>query len=101
MPRTRGVGGVVSGAPVLTDNPLLLAGLALAGVNTLSRTSQANGILNAEEIAGLNLQGTGMGCPLGVRYGTRSDHRGRRRVRTAPRAPDRRRAHDHHEPVVG
>jgi CHAT domain-containing protein len=58
MPRTRGVGGVVSATPVPTDNPLLLAGLALAGVNTLSRTSQANGILNAEEIAGLNLQGT-------------------------------------------
>jgi CHAT domain-containing protein len=58
MPRTRGVGGVVTAKAVPTDNPLLLAGLALAGVNTLSRTNQANGILNAEEIAGLNLQGT-------------------------------------------
>jgi CHAT domain-containing protein len=58
MPRTRGVGGVVTARAVPIDNPLLLAGLALAGVNTLSRTNQANGILNAEEIAGLNLQGT-------------------------------------------
>ena len=58
MPRTRGVGGVVTAKAVPTDNPLLLAGLALAGVNMLSRTNQANGILNAEEIAGLNLQGT-------------------------------------------
>jgi CHAT domain-containing protein len=56
---TRGVGSVVGAASSMrTDNPLLLAGLALAGVNQLTRANQANGILNAEEIAGLNLQGT-------------------------------------------
>ena len=56
---TRGIGSVVGAtASKRTDNPLLLAGLALAGVNQLPRANQANGILNAEEIAGLNLQGT-------------------------------------------
>ena len=58
VPRTRGVGGIVNAAAVPVENPLLLSGLALAGVNTLSGARQANGILNAEEIAGLNLQGT-------------------------------------------
>jgi CHAT domain-containing protein/tetratricopeptide (TPR) repeat protein len=57
-PRTRGVGGIVGGATVQVDNPLLLSGLALAGVNALTGARQSNGILNAEEIAGLNLQGT-------------------------------------------
>ena len=57
--RTRGVGGIVGPATTTPiDNPLLLSGLALAGVNTLPGARQANGILNAEEIAGLNLQGT-------------------------------------------
>jgi len=59
IPQTRGVGGIVRAvatAPI--DNPLLLSGLALAGVNTLSGARQSNGILNAEEISGLNLQGT-------------------------------------------
>lgn len=59
VPRTRGVGGIVTAATTTPiDNPLLLSGLALAGVNTLSGARQSNGILNAEEIAGLNLQGT-------------------------------------------
>jgi len=58
-PLTRGIGGVVgSSTSTPSENPLLLAGLALAGVNQLTRANQANGILNAEEIAGLNLQGT-------------------------------------------
>jgi CHAT domain-containing protein/tetratricopeptide (TPR) repeat protein len=58
IPRTRGVGGIVAAAAVPVDNPLLLSGLALAGVNALSGARQSNAILNAEEIAGLNLQGT-------------------------------------------
>ena len=59
IPNTRGVGGLAAAAaPARADNPLLFAGLALAGVNTLSGAKQANAILNAEEIAGLNLQGT-------------------------------------------
>src|SRR5205807_48043 len=59
LPTTRGVGGLISGrAPAAVDNPLLLSGLALAGVNALSGARQSDGILNAEEIAGLNLQGT-------------------------------------------
>ena len=58
VPRTRGVGGLIGAAPTRLDNPLLLSGLALAGVNALSGVRQANALLNAEEIAGLNLQGT-------------------------------------------
>jgi len=60
---TRAVGGIV-GAPgratVAVDNPLLLSGLALAGANrrTGALASQDDGILTAEEVAGLNLQGT-------------------------------------------
>ena len=58
----RGVGGITTAtaAPDLTDNPLLLSGLALAGANhrTTAALDQDDGLLTAEEIAGLNLQGT-------------------------------------------
>jgi CHAT domain-containing protein len=60
---TRGVGTIVPiakpGAPV-TENPLLLSGLALvgAGAGGVKRPDQDDGILTAEEIAGLQLQGT-------------------------------------------
>ena len=58
----RGVGGIVPGAasPQLAENPLLMAGLAFAGANVGNARAQGNddGILTAEEIAGLNLQGT-------------------------------------------
>jgi CHAT domain-containing protein/tetratricopeptide (TPR) repeat protein len=60
---TRAVGGVVSAArrdsPDTTENPLLLSGLALAGANrrAAAGSDQDDGILTAEEIAGLNLQG--------------------------------------------
>ena len=62
MAGSRGVGGLVSrrsGASD-TDNPLLLSGLALAWANRRdkARTSEDDGILTAEEIASLNLQGT-------------------------------------------
>jgi CHAT domain-containing protein len=41
------------------DNPLLLSGLALAGANRRStRTGTDNGILTAEEIVSMKLQGT-------------------------------------------
>ena len=60
---TRGVGGLslqVS-SQAAAENPLLLTGLAFAGANIRSNT-RANrnddGILTAEEVAGLNLQGT-------------------------------------------
>jgi CHAT domain-containing protein len=61
---TRAVGGITpaaaKAASTLVDNPLLLSGLALAGANR--RTSAAldgnDGILTAEEIAGLDLRGT-------------------------------------------
>jgi CHAT domain-containing protein len=66
--RTRGVGlkgaaaVVVAAAgprPKPPDNPLLLSGLALAGANrrTLARADGEDGILTAEEVAGLNLDG--------------------------------------------
>jgi CHAT domain-containing protein len=43
-----------------SENPLLLSGLAFAGANnrTTAGTSQDDGILTAEEVAGLNLQST-------------------------------------------
>jgi len=46
--------------PSVSENPLLLAGLALAGANRRGPAAldQDEGILTAEEIAGLNLQGT-------------------------------------------
>jgi CHAT domain-containing protein/tetratricopeptide (TPR) repeat protein len=62
LANTRGVGGLVrrASASSTADNPLLLSGLALAWANRRdkARTSQDDGILTAEEIAGLNLQGT-------------------------------------------
>jgi CHAT domain-containing protein/tetratricopeptide (TPR) repeat protein len=59
---TRGVGALASGSVSLSalgENPLLLTGLALAGANVRStaRTGRDDGILTAEEVAGLNLQG--------------------------------------------
>jgi CHAT domain-containing protein len=60
---TRGVGGLAAGAnqlPEFAENPLLFSGLAFAGANAYSaRTDRRDdGILTAEEVAGLNLQGT-------------------------------------------
>ena len=45
--------------PATAENPLLLSGLAFAGANrrTTGRQEQGDGILTAEEIAGINLQG--------------------------------------------
>jgi CHAT domain-containing protein/tetratricopeptide (TPR) repeat protein len=59
---TRGVGGLSTHASsqAFTENPLLLTGLAFAGANvrTSARTNRSDdGILTAEEVAGLNLQG--------------------------------------------
>jgi CHAT domain-containing protein len=61
---TRGIGGL-SGLPKgqanlgTTDNPLLLSGLALAGANRRAAAgpNDEDGILTAEEVAGLNLEG--------------------------------------------
>jgi CHAT domain-containing protein len=58
---TRGVGAITSASvpsSALSENPLLLTGLALAGANlrTSGRPGQDDGILTAEEVAGLNLQ---------------------------------------------
>jgi len=67
LPGTRAVGGLTtaSSAParaksMATENPLVLAGLAFAGANRRVPRSgdEDDGILTAEEVAGLNLQGT-------------------------------------------
>jgi CHAT domain-containing protein len=61
LPNSRAVGGITTVSPVSSvDNPLLLAGLAFAGANhrNTATMDQDDGLLTAEEIAGLNLQGT-------------------------------------------
>lgn len=63
VPHTRAVGALApasSRAAVVEEDPLLLAGLAFAGANHHSEAGpgQDNGVLTAEEVAGLNLQGT-------------------------------------------
>jgi CHAT domain-containing protein len=58
---TRSVGGLVAaGRRVIDveDNPLLTSGLVFAGVNQRRPQSRSDGILTAEEVASLNLQGT-------------------------------------------
>jgi CHAT domain-containing protein/tetratricopeptide (TPR) repeat protein len=60
---TRAVGGLAPAAarnaPSVVENPLLVSGLALAGANrrTSRRPDEDDGILTAEEIAGLDLEG--------------------------------------------
>jgi CHAT domain-containing protein len=62
---TRSVGGLAAKAPGAksnagaTDNPLVLSGLALAGANRRAAAgpNDEDGILTAEEVAGLNLEG--------------------------------------------
>jgi CHAT domain-containing protein len=60
---TRAVGGLVStfagGATGPTSNPLLLSGLALSGANGAKASAESDdGILTAEEVAGMDLAGT-------------------------------------------
>jgi len=45
--------------PATAENPLLLSGLAFAGANrrTSAKRDETDGILTAEEIAGINLEG--------------------------------------------
>jgi CHAT domain-containing protein len=62
-PQSRGVGALAAqstSSSVLAENPLVLTGLALAGANRRSanQAGQDDGILAAEEVAGLNMQGT-------------------------------------------
>jgi CHAT domain-containing protein/Flp pilus assembly protein TadD len=57
--------------PVRIENPFLRAGLALAGANrSLAQEGVSEGILSAEKILGLNLQGTDLvvlsACETGV-----------------------------------
>jgi CHAT domain-containing protein len=56
---TRGVGRLVGTRPTNVENPLLLSGIALAGANrrVLASPDEDDGILTAEEVASLNLQG--------------------------------------------
>lgn len=55
-----GLGGISSRASDVADNPLLFAGLAFAGANRRASggSGEDAGILTAEEVAALNLQGT-------------------------------------------
>ncbi len=66
---TRAIGGVATAKPAAASaprrvlpagNPLLFSGLALAGANQRDRAKQDedDGILTAEEIAAMNLEGT-------------------------------------------
>jgi CHAT domain-containing protein len=60
---TRAIGGIstpaTSGRTGTIENPLLLSGLAFAGANRRAsgKSDEDDGILTAEEVAGLNLQG--------------------------------------------
>ena len=57
---TRGIGGLAkAGGTPSIDNPLLLSGLALAGANRRASAGadEDDGILTAEEVASLNLEG--------------------------------------------
>jgi CHAT domain-containing protein len=63
LPGLRAVGGIVrssASATVTVDNPLLLTGLALAGANNRGAAAidQDEGLLTADEIAGLDLRDT-------------------------------------------
>jgi CHAT domain-containing protein len=53
---SRGVGGLAVTSRTPTGNPLHLSGLAFAGANVPS--SRDSGVLTAEEVTSLNLQGT-------------------------------------------
>ena len=64
LDNTRAVGGLApaskAGRPAVVESPLLLSGLALAGANrraTLQREDEDDGILTAEEVASLDLDG--------------------------------------------
>ncbi len=60
FPNTRAVGGLSIGTPVLAgENPLLLSGLAFAGANqrATARPDDDDGILTAEEVSALDLEG--------------------------------------------
>jgi CHAT domain-containing protein len=54
-----GAPGRAAGARAIPENPLLLSGLALAGANRRSAAGadEEDGILSAEEVAALNLEG--------------------------------------------
>ena len=56
---TRGVGGLSGALPPPAENPLLLSGLALSGANRRASADAEgdDGILTAEEVAGLDLSG--------------------------------------------
>jgi MYXO-CTERM domain-containing protein len=59
-----------AGQPQATDNPLLAAGLALAGANACQDGSGGDGVLTGEELAGLDLYGTQLvvlsACDTGI-----------------------------------
>ena len=103
---TRAVGRLSRAGPSTAqppENPLLLSGLAFAGANRAPRPVRTtdDGILTAEEVASLDLQGIEWAVLSACDTGLGEIKAGEGVLRPAPRVPDGRRPHGHHEPVVG
>ena len=93
----RGVGGLAVTSDTSTGNPLHLSGLAFAGANVPS--PRDSGVLTAEEVTSLNLQGTEWAVLASMRRRGRRHQGGRGGTWSATRVSNRRSSTDHHEPL--
>ena len=82
------------------ENPLLRAGLALAGANLPHETNES-GILTALEASGLNLWGTQLVTLSACDTGVGESSKWRRRLRTSACVRPGRRRDDGDEPLAG